>query len=130
MTAKSAAVAAGQRQQRERDADLGVAEEAVADEVDHVVDRVEVGQGLERLRQQRRRVEDAAEEDQRLQDEGLGEGDVVELLGADADQHPELGEEEADQEERRDQDEDVVDRQVDQERGGDEGRAPRRSGRA
>ena len=71
--------------------------------------------------QQRGGVEDAAEEDQRLQHEGLGDGDVVELLGADADQDAELGEEEADQEERRDQDEDVVDRQVDQQRGGDEG---------
>ena len=69
-------------------------------------------------RQQRRRVEDAAEEDQRLQDEGLGEGDVVELLGAHADQHAELGEEEADQEQRRDQHEDVLDRQVDEERRG------------
>ena len=56
-----------------------------------------------------------------MQDEGLGEGDVVELLGAHPDQHPELGEEEADQEQRRDQDEDVVDRQVDEQRGGDEG---------
>src|ERR1700755_2792732 len=37
-----------QGQQRERDAGFGVADEAVADEVDHVVDRVEVGQRLER----------------------------------------------------------------------------------
>ncbi len=99
---------------------LRVAEEPVPDQVDHVVDRVEVGQGLERLGQQRRRVEDAAEEDQRLQDELLGNRDVVELLGADADQDAELGEEEADEEEPRDQDEDVLDGQVDEDRSGDE----------
>jgi hypothetical protein len=59
--------------------------------------------------QQRRRVEDAAEEDQRLQHEGLRERDVVELLGAHADEHAELREEEADEEQRRDQHERVLD---------------------
>src|SRR4029079_10673169 len=98
--------------------DFGEADEAVADQVDHVEDRVEVSEGLERLRQQRRRVEEAAEEDQRLQDEGLGEGDVVELFGADADQHAELREEEADQEQRGYEDQDVVDRQDDEQRRG------------
>src|SRR6185436_14607034 len=109
-----------QRQQREGDAYFGVADEAVADEVDHVVDRVEVGQRLVGLGEQRRRVEDAAEEDQRGEDEGLGEGDVVELFGADADQDPELAEEEADEEERGDKDEDVVNREVDEEDRDDE----------
>ena len=56
-----------------------------------------MGERLERLGQQRGGVEDAAEEDQRLQDEGLREGDVVELLGAHADEDAELGEEEADE---------------------------------
>ena len=41
-----------------------------------------MGQRLVGLGQQCGRVEDAAEEDQRGEDEGLGEGDVVELLGA------------------------------------------------
>jgi hypothetical protein len=80
-----------------------------------------VGQRLERLRQQGRRVEDSAQEDQRLQDEGLRDRHVVELLGAHADQHAQLSEEEAHQEEPGDQDQDVVYRQVDEQRRGDKG---------
>src|SRR5918999_4626876 len=70
----------GEQHQRERDVRLRVADEAVADQPDHVVDRVESGERVERLRQQRRGVEDAAQEDQRGEDERLVEGDVVELL--------------------------------------------------
>src|SRR5688572_24353056 len=93
-----------QEEQREGDVGLLIAEEAVADQPDHVVDRVELGQGLERVRQERRRVEDAAKEDQRLEHERLGERNVVELLGPHADQDAELREEEAREKERGDQD--------------------------
>ena len=55
-----------------------------------------------------------------VQDERLRDGDVVELLCPDPDQHAELGEEEPDEEQRGEQNQDVLHRQVDQERrGGD-----------
>ena len=98
-----------------------VAEEAVAHEIDHVVDGVEVGQGRPRLGQQRRRVEHPAEKDQRRQHEGLSDRHIVELLGTHPDQHAQLREEEPDQEQPGYQDQDVLDRQVDQKRRGDEG---------
>ncbi len=79
-----------------------VPQEAVADEPDHVVDRVERASASRTAAGSSvARVEDAAEEDQRLQDERLVDADVVELLGAHADEHAELREEEADEEQPR-----------------------------
>ncbi len=61
--------------------DVGYAEEAVAEGVDHIQDGVEVGDALPELREQFYRVEHAAEVGQRGEDEGGDDGDVVELLG-------------------------------------------------
>ena len=74
--------------QHDRDADrqraVGVADEAVAEAVDHVEERVEVRQPARRRRQPVDRIEGAGQEGQRRDDEIGHRRDVVELLRPDA----------------------------------------------
>ena len=88
-------IAAGKRE-RDRDRDRGdtslAAQEAVADRVHHVEERVRVGELVPGRGQDVDGVEHAADERQRLDHEVLHERVVVPRLGVDADDHPERGE--------------------------------------
>ena len=63
------------------------ASEAVAQEVDHVDNRIEGGKFGESFWEGANRVEDAAEESQWCEDEILDEGEFVEVAGPDTDDY-------------------------------------------
>ncbi len=87
-----------QHGEREVRVDLGEAQEAVPDAVDHVHHRVEERRLLEGRGNLVERVEDAAEEHQRAEDELVHHRQVVAVVGPEAADDADRGEEEDDDE--------------------------------